>query len=365
MDQQKQDQLVLATKIITPILLVTITGSIAFWYYRKQKQIQKFHEEEISKLESDKAQLEESIEEVEEKLEAKQEELQHAVFDDVDENGQIVENAEFASMRERYVKEEPQRVHRSIFDTALVSDPNVNDGAVTQEEIDAFEAEQKRKEKKAHEIDVMSSEYKKEEDSIKMIHERNSSEAYQAFIDRMIVDIDFDDPEGAHRTYVDYGLDFKPGEARDVELLIRSLFSVEAEVTNDYDRNVEEVLMDERINYFGEDSIYSKGNASIAEYLIYWAYRLSEDTNNSSVWAYLAQFINNMDLYNSNGMTPFEMKERVALIMEHSYYTRNGLFGIFGLNNDMLDSIAGAEKQFRTQFNAFLGDIIDYNEAIS
>lgn len=370
MNKQTEDQLVLATKIITPILLVSITGGIAFWYIKKQKEIKKTYDEEISKLESDKELLEEKTQQVEEALIEKQEELTDAVFGDIDTSGEVgvpVENAEFAEMRKRYSKEEPEvkeAIVHNVFEENLVSDPNVNDGEVTQKDIDDFEASKKRMVKKAYEVDPMSPDYKKEEDSIKMIHERNSKEAFQAFINWKLIDVDFDDEILADDTVANYGLDFAPGQARDVEMLMRSLFTIPARPSNDYDLNITEICMAQRLEYFGEDSTYVTGAISIGEVLLHWAERLSEDTDGGSIWAYLAQFINNLDLYNASGMTPFEMQERIDLVMEHNYTTPNGTFGIFGLTDEMMQPIIGAEKQFQTQFNAYLGDIIAYNESL-
>lgn len=369
MNKQTQDQLVLATKIITPILLVSITGGIAFWYVRKQKEIKKLHDEQIAQMNSDKEKLQESIEKVEEALESKTEELQHAVFDDIDTSGakgEIVENAEFAEMRKRYsqppapvevFKPDAEIVSHNAFKEELVSDPEDNDGEVTEEDI------KKHEESKVTPPEIMQKKFQTREDSIKLIHERNSNEAFEAFIQWYLVDIDFEDEIEADRTIAEYALDFGPGQPQDILYLLAHLFKIPAFSENEYDDNFVEIAMNKRIEYFGEDSVFAKGPISIAEVMIYWAERLSEDTNDSSVWAFLAQFINNLDLYSAEGVTPTQMQERIDSVMRHEYITPKGFRGMFGLDDSMWGQLQGVDPTFQIEYNIFLQDILSFQAA--
>lgn len=371
MEKKTEDQLVLATKIITPILLVSITGGIAFWFYKRQNEIKKLHDEEISRLESEKELVEEKMTKVEEVLEKKEQQLHNAVFDDVDTSGavgEIVENAEFAEMRKRYTQQPPVEVFKpeaeivshNAWEEALVTNPDDNDGEVTLEDIKAHE--EKKEVVKSDAVEVKTAP-PVEEDSLKMIYEKNSNEAFKGFKAWLLADIDFEDIEAAIETVESYGLDFAPGEGNDVAFLLDSLMNIPATATNDYDANITEVCMDKRIEFFGSDSVYSEGPVSIGEILLYWAIRLSEDTDDSSVWAYLAQFINNLDLYNANNLTQSQMFARIESVMAHTYTTPNGLMGIFGLTQEQVESIMPDERRFQTQYNAYLNDILNFFEA--
>lgn len=121
------------------------------------------------------------------------------------------------------------------------------------------------------------------------------------------------------------------------------------------DKILRERLVDERMNFFGDDS---KWNARVtwADVVLYFA-RTAEFNLDSTVNFWTGHFLANMEI--SHLMSSDRIDDILDDLTKHYYFNSNGDFGMFALDEDALDS---AYKTADEQLDTDLTLDIEFNE---
>ena len=174
------------------------------------------------------------------------------------------------------------------------------------------------------------------EEDEKLRHDPNSKEAREQFIFMNLAEWEPDSD--------DYNM-----------LLYLYTFPFQPKVTED--RRLREVLIDERKNFFGEDS---KWNTRITwgDVVLYYARRTVFEIN-GTVNHWVRFILDNMEV---NHLMSSDRVDNILLdLTSHYYFNQKGLFGLFGLDDDAVDdayTIADNRLDdnisFEIEYNEFL-----------
>ena len=186
-------------------------------------------------------------------------------------------------------------------------------------------------------VEVGLHEYEEDtEEDEKLRHNPNSKEAREQFIFMNLAEWEPDSD--------DYNM-----------LLYLYTFPFQPKVTDD--RRLREVLIDDRKNFFGEDS---KWNTRITwgDVVLYYANRTVFEIN-GTVNHWVRFILDNMEV---NHLMSSDRVDNILLdLTNHYYFNQKGLFGMFGLDEDAVDdayTIADNRLDdnisFEIEYNEFL-----------
>lgn len=358
--------MVLTAKIVIPITLVCITGVFVGKFIKEYKRqlsdLQKDMDDYVTEAES-------RIEDAESKAEKAESNLEEVVFADtaVDENGysRSIENAELDEMRRRpkstvtnvSSKEAAEKLidlERSRFikgsNKSIKSQPIVEQ-IVEDEKVWNNAWEKQGEEPEEKDGDVL---YEVE----KMNFDKDDIRAWEAFKENLLLDIDGNE-EDALATFERFGLPRVQTNVGDIGIIMGSLFNFDITSSNDYDHNIIEDMMSNRIAFFGPNSKYTLDPDTITfgEVLLYWANLLANDTDSPYI-GWLCYMIAGLNLY-SGDITPVDVTKLTQLVMEHNYDGPLG-FGIFGLDDsEYHPAFRGINGRMIDEYNVFITRISD------
>lgn len=358
--------MVLAAKIVIPITLVCITGVFVGKFIKEYKR-------QLSDLQKDMdnyvTEAESRIEDAESKAEKAESNLKEVIFADpvVDGNGysQSIENAELDEMRRRpkstvtnvSSKEAAEKLidlERSRFikgsNKSIKSQPIVEQ-IVKDEKVWNNAWEKQGEEPEEKDGDVL---YEVE----KMNFDKDDIRAWEAFKENLLLDIDGNE-EDALATFERFGLPRVQTNVGDIGIIMGSLFNFDITSSNDYDHNIIEDMMSNRIAFFGPNSKYTLDPDTITfgEVLLYWANLLANDTDSPYI-GWLCYMIAGLNLY-SGDITPVDVTKLTQLVMEHNYDGPLG-FGIFGLDDsEYHPAFRGINGRMIDEYNVFITRISD------